>query len=495
MLQSLTIHQAPSLKPLTTAHLAQTMSLLELNCFELSQKIQSELARNPALELREERCCPICNRPLSVDGPCPQCSLPKSNLPEEPIVFVSPSTDFRINYDYDESESDTIDERTASSSEDLATYVLRQIMLELDPEDRHIAAFILTNLNDDGLLDISPAEIAHYYHIPLTRVENVRHLIQHADPIGVGSKSPQEALLVQLEVLKETMQVPTHAFTIINDGIELLYHHQFDKLSRLIGASLQETHKIVDFIKNNLNPFPARSHWGDIHIGEDSKPTTYSAPDVIINLLNDSIESPFVVEIISPFSGSLQVNPLFRQALCQAPPEKIEEWKLDLERADLLVKCIQQRAHTMMRLMYHLTKLQRNFILFGDGYLNPITRASIAEELGVHESTISRAVSNKVVQLPNGHLIPMEKFFDRSLQIRTMIKQIIDQEPFPYSDNEIVDILKQKGFIVARRTVAKYRAMEKILPSHLRQKRTCKHSHEKTIFSRSSKQVSTTHSE
>jgi len=252
--------------------------------------------------------------------------------------------------------------------------------------------------------------------------------------------------------------------------MELLSHRQFDKLSRLIGTSLQETQSIVSFIKDNLNPFPARSHWGDIHIGKDTKPTTYSNPDVIITLLDNLPESPFLVEIISPLSGSLQVNPLFRQALSQAPPDKIEEWKSDLERADLLVKCIQQRAHTMMRLMQCLTKLQREFILYGDEHLRPITRAYLAKELDVHESTISRAVSNKIVQLPNGHLIPMEKFFDRSLQIRTFIKQIIEQETIRDSDSEIADLLKERGLNVARRTVAKYRAMEKILPSHMRQK-------------------------
>lgn len=484
MFQSLTIRQAPSLRPLTTAHLAQTMSLLELNCFELSQKIHSELARNPALELREETYCPTCHRPLISDGPCPRCSLPKNFATDEPIVFVSPFDDFRSRYDFDETEGDNLDEKIASSSEGLPTYVLRQIAPELSPDDRYIAAYILTNLNDDGFLGISPAEIAHYHHVPLSRVEKVRHLIQHAEPIGVGSTSPQEALLIQLEVLQETMQVPPLAFKLIQEGMELLSHRQFDKLSRLIGASLQETQSVVSFIKENLNPFPARSHWGDIHIGKDAKPTTYSNPDVIITLMDNLPQSPFLVEIISPLSGSLQVNPLFRQALSQAPPDKIEEWKSDLERADLLVKCIQQRAHTMMRLMQCLTKLQREFILYGDEYLRPITRAYLAKELDVHESTISRAVSNKIVQLPNGHLIPMEKFFDRSLQVRTFIKQIIEQETMPYSDSEIADLLRAKGFNVARRTVAKYRAMEKILPSHLRQKQINGHSYEQNLSAR-----------
>jgi RNA polymerase sigma-54 factor len=134
----------------------------------------------------------------------------------------------------------------------------------------------------------------------------------------------------------------------------------------------------------------------------------------------------------------------------------------------LLVKCLQQRTHTIVRLMRRIITLQREFILSGDQHLRPVTRASLANELEVHESTISRAVSSKSVQLPNGHIIPLAKFFDRSLHIRTVIKQIICEETKPLSDSEIVALLSKQGQKIARRTVAKYRAMEGILPSHLR---------------------------
>ncbi len=109
------------------------------------------------------------------------------------------------------------------------------------------------------------------------------------------------------------------------------------------------------------------------------------------------------------------------------------------------------------------------FILKGETQLKPLTRASLAEELGVHESTISRAVSSKAVQLPNGRIVPLSLFFDRSLNVRTYLKNIIEVETHPLSDMELVDLLSKQGFNVARRTVAKYRAMEGILPAHLRQ--------------------------
>ncbi len=175
-----------------------------------------------------------------------------------------------------------------------------------------------------------------------------------------------------------------------------------------------------------------------------------------------------VVEILLPIA--VQVNPLFRQAIREASNGKTDQLKSDLEKASLLVKCIRQRNHTMVRMMHHLAILQRDFILNGNRFLVPMTRAALAHRLGVHESTISRAVSTKTVELPEGRIIPIATFFDRSLPIRTAVKEIIAQEKKPLSDNKIVAILSERGYDVARRTVAKYRSMERILPAHLRRR-------------------------
>lgn len=122
----------------------------------------------------------------------------------------------------------------------------------------------------------------------------------------------------------------------------------------------------------------------------------------------------------------------------------------------------------MTRLMQRIVNLQRHFILHGDAYLLPITRAQLAIELEVHESTVSRAVSGKAVQLPNKRIVPLAKLFDRSLHVRTALREIISSETQPLSDTEIVEKLYQQGHAVARRTVAKYRAMEGILPARFR---------------------------
>jgi RNA polymerase sigma-54 factor len=147
------------------------------------------------------------------------------------------------------------------------------------------------------------------------------------------------------------------------------------------------------------------------------------------------------------------------------------EWSRHLERASLFVKCLQQRNNTMRRLMKSLVARQKDFIMQGDRHLRPITRASIAAEIGVHESTVSRAVAHKSVALPDGRIIPLHRFFDRSLSVRDRIKEMVDLEARPMTDDEIAARLRREGVSVARRTVAKYRAVEGILPARLRHAR------------------------
>jgi RNA polymerase sigma-54 factor len=249
--------------------------------------------------------------------------------------------------------------------------------------------------------------------------------------------------------------------------MDLLSRRAYSELGRRLGISGRQAGQIASFISENLNPFPGRAHWGDIHQGAEARPV-YQEPDIIITRLRPGPDTPLVVEVVSPYAGSLRVNPLFRQALAQAPHEKSEAWQGEIDEAVLLVKCLQQRDHTLVRLMQRLAALQRNYILEGDAAMLPLTRAQLAVELEVHESTISRAVAGKAVQLPNKKIVPLAKWFDRSLNVRTALLQIISQEQQPLSDTEIMDRLADQGFAVARRTVAKYRSMEGILPARLR---------------------------
>jgi RNA polymerase sigma-54 factor len=461
--------QFQKIQPQTTAHLAQTMTLLSMNVDELNQEIVRSMAENPALIMKEERRCPGCGKLLAANQICPVCSKPKNPGSDEAIVFLSPSSEF--NYAKSAPDEDIyMDEIDNTDEVSLAEFVLRQIASDLPNEDRVIAAYILNQLDEDGFLKENLAEIANYYHVALARVENVKRMIQHSEPVGVGSATPEEALMVQLEVLKETESIPQYYSDLIQLGFSVLSKKQYPQIAKALGISSREAEKAVEFISKNLYPFPARAHWGSFRMPSEDKGQVYTHPDVIINHVNNDPSLPLVVEIITPTFGTLDINPLYKQAIKQSSEDTKVDLKNDFEKANLLIKCIQQRNNTMQRLMEKIVRLQKGFIDQGEKYLTPVTRAKISKELDVHESTISRAVANKSVQLPNGQIIPMDLFFDKSLGIRALLREIVDAEnkDEPLSDADIVIRLKKQGYPLARRTVAKYRSMEGILPAHLR---------------------------
>jgi RNA polymerase sigma-54 factor len=172
--------------------------------------------------------------------------------------------------------------------------------------------------------------------------------------------------------------------------------------------------------------------------------------------------------VFTPWSGWLRVNPEFKAAVSECGADDKDRWTQTLAEAALVTKCLQQRNHTMRRLMQMIAESQREFILGGDGDLRPTTRVQFAQALGLHESTISRAVAGKSVALPDGRIVPLSKFFDRSLSVRDRVRALIEAENRPLTDDEIAAMLEAEGTHVARRTVAKYRKMLGILPANVR---------------------------
>jgi RNA polymerase sigma-54 factor len=284
----------------------------------------------------------------------------------------------------------------------------------------------------------------------------------------VCSANPKEALLVQLEVLSESVEIPPFTREIVTENLPKLSQHHYAEIARALGTTIIKVQNAATFISENLNPFPARAHWGDLRSPDAPAVNVYHRPDILIYHLNDNPNNPLVVEIIHPIRGTLRVNPLFKSSIKEVEGKKVEEWKEDIEKASLLVKCIQQRSTALRLLLEKLVVMQKDYVLSGEKEMQPLTRAEIAAALDVHESTISRAVSGKSVQLPNKRIVPLSIFFDRSLSQRTIIKEMIASEKRPLSDSEIQENLKAYGVNIARRTVAKYRSMEGILPAHLR---------------------------
>lgn len=460
--------QDQSQRPLTTAHLAQTMSLLLLSNLELKDKVISELAGNPALELVEESICPHCRKPLPRVGPCPICS--RQNVEGEPIVFLSPRESLRPARSLRQYQED-LPHQEPAAPEDLTISVLRQLAADLSPEDRSLALYILSSLDEDGFLQDPPAIIARMTRAPLSQVLRILDLITHVDPPGLATSGPRQALLVQLELLPRGGPERRIAGQILENYFSELGKRELDKISANLGVSVTRVRQAAGFIHDNLNPYPGRTFWGSGRQPRDGNPIVYHAPDITISRNLSEGDGPLVVEIFAPVLGWLRVNPLFTQAKLKKNGDVTEEWTKHIERATLFVKCLQQRNNTMCQLMETLVAQQREFILNGDRHLHPMTRAALAEEIGVHESTISRAVAHKSVALPDGRIIPLARFFDRSLSVRDRIKEIVQNETRPLTDDQIAAELKEKGIRIARRTVAKYRAIEGILPARLRHRK------------------------
>ncbi|MBQ6482167.1 MAG: hypothetical protein IJI45_13700 [Anaerolineaceae bacterium] len=455
----------------TSAHLAQTMTMLGMSSEEIREKVESELSKNPFLELVEERICPTCKRKLPENGKCPICSQPQLEQSKENIIFISPKDEFsNINYSsavepyHDEPDYDS------AQTEDLATYVLKQIGPDLEEEQKLVAAYLLNSLDEDGFITTDVFEVAQYYHVLPSSVEEVIDLIQHADPLGVGSRNLQEALLVQLKHISDSVNVPKGTETLIRESFDDLKHGKYREIAKRLGLTVRQVQAIEKFIGDNLNPFPARAHWGDTLAGKSNQDysSVYHEPDILIYYLNEDPKNQLVVEIVMPISGYLRVNQFYKKELKNAPEDRMEEWKNDLDKANLLVKSLYQRNNTISDMMSILIARQEAYIRNGEEYIQPLTRAQIASEMGVHESTISRAVSNKTVMLPNRKVVSLSSFFDRSLNVRTVLKELIQNETKPLSDAKLVTLLNERGFNVARRTVAKYRLMEGIGSAHQR---------------------------
>jgi RNA polymerase sigma-54 factor len=460
------VNQSRVQRPVTTAHLAQTMSFLALSTTELEATLLKELDGNPALELVDELRCPGCGRRLQ-HSPCAHCMTTPTD--GAPVVYLSPReyASYHTRTYLDDAELEPLE---CGVPERLDEHILRQIGPALEIMERPVAAYILARLDDDGLLPESSAEVAAYCRVRTTTVERVLSLVQRADPPGIAAQTPQEALLIQLECLAETGSSSMNALArvIILEHFDALGKRDHARIARRLRVPLSAVETAARFIHRNLTPYPARAFWGDGKYPEGDVGTLRN-PDVNISQLNrNSSEGCLMVEVMTPLAGWLRVNPEFKAAFTECSDADRDKWAPVIERAALVAKCVQQRNQTMRRLMEIVATQQRAFILGGDGDLRPLTRAQIAKALGVHESTISRAVAGKSAALPNGRIVPLAKFFDRSLSVRDRVRVLVEAETRPMTDDDIAGALASQGIHVARRTVAKYRNMLGILPANVR---------------------------
>jgi len=480
------------MRPWVSPSLIEANYILSLSQQELQNVIQAEMAANPALELEDRATCPVCESVL--DGSfCPTC-LSEQKVPTEPESLDS----FE---DYPEQAITTIASREDETDFDPMTLVASDIpvpdqiladaRLVLDEHEHPIAEFIVESLDERGFLTCTPEEIAETLGVPVQQVCEVLEVIQDVAPVGVGARDLRECLLLQLDYLERAGQeIPSHTREIVDIYLAEFGAHKFGHIARALGITVEELEEIRDFIRGHLNPFPLQSD--QAKSWRSPTESRFVAPDVVIDIRDDEL----VVEVIDNKFFHLRTNSLYdqlasqfsrrrgkatlrerlaekveSQATAQVTDDDKQHVRQYTNRAKLFMSNIQQRRDTLLRISQCICDLQESFLRGGVRELRPLTRALVAQQVGVHESTVSRATANKYVMLPNRKVIPFSDFFTPSLSTKDIIKEIIERESQkgePLTDRKICDLLLKDGIRIARRTVAKYRAELGILPSTMR---------------------------
>jgi RNA polymerase sigma-54 factor len=471
----MTLRQVIAQRPTVTPQLVMANTLLQLSSTELEQAIAQELAENPALELVEAQRCPKCGQAMS-DGRCPAC---KSTLQSEKDLPQREYASDSAPFEWDADDGDSVS-RLASSTT-LVEHLLSQARLSLSPQDLSIAAYLVENLDSHGLLRCGLDEAASLFGTDRDRVARVISALQELEPVGIAARDTRECLLIQLEHLRRQGIEQPLAHVLIDDHWETLGTLSLVKIAQASGATVGDVRTALQFIRENLNPFPAHANWTTPHESPSQKTAVYPRPDVIIK---DGAGSPgeapgkYAVELPDAQAYKLRISPAFLEVMhghranrIALTEQDMEEWKAFYARARLFIKGVEQRWQALRDVVRHLVEYQGDFLDHGDEHLKPLTRAQLADTIGVHESTVSRAVADKYVQLPAGRITPLATFFDSSVPAKAAIKELIAQESKPLNDRELVELLAQRGHRVARRTVAKYRQALDIPPSSVRRQR------------------------
>lgn len=457
-------------------------AILQLSSMELQQVINTELDENPALDLDEVQVCPLCSNPLP-GRVCLTCfgsgKGPGAHTYQEDAPLEGSSL---VQRDDDDDEFDPV--VRAEAEQTLAEYLSWNVRVMLPQRLHPTAEYLIGNLNDAGYLDVPLEDAAKAMSVSLADAEQVLRLIQSIEPFGLGARDTRECLLIQIERLTELGEsVPPHARAIVEGHFRDLGEHKFGDIAQALRISRDEVQDAWDYIKDNLNPYPANAFAaGPDGLSIGGRQATLR-PDVLI-VRND--QDAFEVDVIESRRFQLKVNPVYRQLVGElqaarsagtsAPSMSDQERQHIREyvtRAKFFIDNINQRRQTMSRITEVIVECQDGFLRSGVQSLRPLTRAEVGERIGMHESTVSRATAGKFVMLPSGQVVPFAMFFTASLGTKDVIKNIIEAEDrlHPYSDQEIVEKLRgDHGIILARRTVAKYREELQILPARLRKR-------------------------
>ena len=458
-------------KLILTPSLQQAIKLLPMSTLELADLLNQEMVENPLLEevpTEELQPADPATQPEKTDV---EASTQKSETWDDQDFeyFFGDYLDdgYQPRTPQEVKELPPI-ENTLSTSSSLSDHLLWQLSLQTDDELlKEIGSAIIGNLDDDGYLVASFDELAAMGPWPIADVERALRLVQSFDPIGVAARDLQESLALQLRHLG-LEGTPTEKIVI--DHLRLLQNHQVPEIAKKLGLSIDEVKEYVEVIRH-LDPKPGSRY--------NPQPSHYVIPDVYVVKLEDQ----YVALLNEEGLPQLRISPTYRRLLDKNSENTTETraYVKDKFRSALwLIKSVEQRQKTIHKVASSIINFQREFLDHGIEHLRPLVLRDVANDIGMHESTVSRVVTNKYMHTPQG-VFEMKYFFHSgisssygesvsSVTIKQRIRKIIEQEDprKPLSDSKIVGILQREGLLLARRTIAKYREELKIPTSNQR---------------------------
>jgi RNA polymerase sigma-54 factor len=466
--------------------------ILQLQRLDLKQEIELNLKENPALELVEEALCPKCGEPLGEGGACRICESDMEYTHQDSFEFKNRSFDDLVsNWDSGHFEDASTYEKPGSDDDfdpltntpevvDIPGEIKRNYVTTYSSSSEEIekaVEYMIELIDDKGLLQVKDSEIADELGLDIEMVKEVRDRIMHLDPIGLGAYSPSDALIVQLEVFEISLgRDLSLEKLIVTKYRDLLARESIERIAQGTNMDIKRVREASEFIRENLYAYP-----GDFFEKASTSeldPDFYPEPDVIIREVNGEYYPEIVDSGLPNFRISTYYIEAYHKIKNGDGTEFTEDEKKHIrqyfERAKFFLDCINQRRETVTRICNFLIKYQKDFLKGGIRKLKDLTREKVAEEIGFHPSTISRALKDKYVQLPDRSIHSFSIFFDYQKVLILTIREILNREETAgncLSDDEISDRMKALGFDVARRTVAKYRERGKIPPKNIRKRK------------------------
>lgn len=459
------LHLKLSQKLIMTPSLQQAIKLLQLSKLELQEVLNQELLENPLLEeLQEQE-----EQQKAEETPEQKAEEEKKEEAKQEddkdsfdeIDYDAYFQDY-IEYGYNPRMTEEYEEfpieNTLTRPPDLTDHLAWQLaMSDASPRVKEIGTFIIGNIDEDGYLRASNEEIAEATGAGEGEIAEAVGRVQSFDPLGVGSRDLRECLLLQLAGLEQDFPLVDQ---VIGEHWDMVMNRQFVQLAKLLGVELKELEAVVEVIKS-LDPKPGRKY--------STERAIYVEPDVYIQKVGDE----YVIQLNEDGMPKLRINGSYRQMLHSMDSKKDGETvnyiKEKIRSAVWLIKSLDQRQRTIYKVADSIVKHQREFLDKGIDFLRPLVLRDVADDIQMHESTVSRVVSNKYMHTPRG-LFLMKYFFHSgidsdyggdisSLTVKRKIQGYISAEDprKPLSDSKIMKILNDEGINIARRTVAKYR--------------------------------------